>query len=89
MDLNHARLPIPPYLLIKLKIENGKWKVENDCVNFCIINLNSLDLNSLDFYTVGKPRRSLLSDKSYFSADSATALKMCYIIIADRQVSVK
>lgn len=77
MDLNHARLPIPPYLLIKLKIEN-------DYVNFCIINLNSLD-----FYTVGKPRRSLLSDESYSSADSATALKMCYIIIADRQVSVK
>lgn len=81
MDLNHARLPIPPYLLIKLKIENGKlkMKVENESVNFCIINLNSLD-----FYTAGKPRRSLLSDKSYFSADSATALKMCYIIITDR-----
>ena len=43
----------------------------------------------LNFTRRGHPRRSLLSDKSYFSADSATVLKMCYIIIADRQVSVK
>lgn len=27
-ELNHARLPIPPYLLIKLKIENGKLKMK-------------------------------------------------------------
>ena len=43
----------------------------------------------LNFTRRGHPRRSLLSDKSYSSADSATTLKMCYIIIADRQVSVK
>ena len=43
----------------------------------------------LNFTRRGHPRRSLLSDESYSSADSATALKICYIIIADRQVSVK